>query len=163
MRSNLASLLCLAAGLVVGAASSFAQNDDRFVRDVDAKQRAACTPDVQRLCNDYIPDVPQIVACLKRQQASLSPICAEVFAAPEACKADVQTLCKDYLVVVPGVVACLRREGGQGNLSAECANAFAALEAPAANTKTTATKKKPADKKTAAKKKPDSTAATSAK
>lgn len=151
-------------GLVAGTASSFAQNDDRFVRDVDSKQRAACTPDVQRLCNDYIPDIPQIVACLKRAKANLSPICAEVFAAPESCKADVQTLCKDYLVVVPGVAACLRREGEQGNLSAECATAFAALEAPDSKvTATKPTKKKAADKKTAAKKKSDSTAATSAK
>jgi hypothetical protein len=36
-----------------------------------------------RLCNDYVPDIPQIVACLKRQRANLSPACGEIFAADD--------------------------------------------------------------------------------
>ena len=92
MRSKLLSALCLAAALSIGSAAALAQ-DDRFVNDVDAKQRAACTPDVQRLCNQYIPDVQQIVTCLKAQRASLSAACADVFSVPEDCKPDVQALC----------------------------------------------------------------------
>jgi hypothetical protein len=49
----------------------------------DQKAREACTPDVMRLCNDYVPDIPQIVACLKRERANLSPACGEIFAAEE--------------------------------------------------------------------------------
>ena len=84
MRSNLASVLCLTAGLVLCAAPAFAQNydPDRVPSDVDAKAREACTPDVMRLCNDYVPDIPEIVACLKRQRANLSPACGEIFAVP---------------------------------------------------------------------------------
>jgi hypothetical protein len=84
MRSNLASTLCLAAGLFVCAIPALAQNydPDRVPSDVDAKAREACTPDVMRLCNDYVPDIPDIVACLKRQRANLSPACGEIFAVP---------------------------------------------------------------------------------
>jgi hypothetical protein len=77
-------MLCLTAGLVLCAAPAFAQNydPDRVASEVDAKAREACTPDVMRLCNDYVPDIPEIVACLKRQRANLSPACGEIFAVP---------------------------------------------------------------------------------
>jgi len=88
MRSHFTSVLCLAAGLFVCAAPAAAQayDPDRMSsppNQADAKAREACTPDVMRLCNDYIPDVPQIVACLKRQRANLSPACGEIFAAED--------------------------------------------------------------------------------
>jgi hypothetical protein len=143
MPTKLASALYLAAGLSVCAASAFAQNDDRFVNDVDAKQRAACTPDVQRLCNQYVPDVPAIVACLKQQQAYLSPACADVFSVPMACKPDVTQLCAH--APLPGLLACLKQQ--QASLSAECATAFAEAEPqPAAPTKAAAKKKAPPKK-----------------
>lgn len=83
MRSHFTSVLCLAAGLVFGAGAVLAQNydPDRVASQGDAKAREACTPDVMRLCNDYVPDIPQIVACLKRERANLSPACGEIFAA----------------------------------------------------------------------------------
>ena len=115
--------------MYVSAAS--AQNDDRFASGVDVKERRACTPDVERLCNQYVPDVDQIVACLLRARASLSPACSEVFAVPKACKADVQSLCKDYLVAIPSVGACLKRELDAGNLHADCAQEVVAATAPA--------------------------------
>jgi hypothetical protein len=43
------------------------------------EQRAACTPDVFRLCSAQIPNVDAIVACLKRQKSNLSPGCQVVF------------------------------------------------------------------------------------
>jgi len=84
MRSNLASMLCLTAGLVLCVAPGHTQNydPDRVPSAGDAKAREACTPDVMRLCNDYVPDIPEIVACLKRQRANLSPACGEIFAVP---------------------------------------------------------------------------------
>ena len=132
MRPNLATALCLAAGMSLCSFAASAQ-DDRYVRDIDTKQRRACTPDVQRLCGQYGNDVTEIVACLKREKANanLSPACAEVFSVPQQCKADVQSLCKDYLVVIPSVVACLKQNLDAGNLELECAQAFAAMQAPA--------------------------------
>jgi hypothetical protein len=41
-------------------------------------QRSACTPDVFRLCGQYIPDVDGIVGCLKLQRTNLSPACRAV-------------------------------------------------------------------------------------
>jgi hypothetical protein len=42
-------------------------------------QRSACTLDVLRLCRQFIPDVNEIVACLKLQRPNLSPACRAVF------------------------------------------------------------------------------------
>jgi hypothetical protein len=38
----------------------------------------ACRPDVFRLCGSYIPDVGQIVACLRGNEARLSEACHQV-------------------------------------------------------------------------------------
>ena len=136
MRKYPLSVFCVAAALAIGALPCFAQSsDERFVNDIDAKQKQACTPDVQRLCNNYVPDIPQIVACLKREKANLSPACGEVFSTPEQCKAEVQSLCKDYLVVIPGVMACLKRALDRATLNQDCANAVAALLTPAPDKK----------------------------
>ncbi len=45
-----------------------------------AEAQQACTPDVFRLCGQFIPDSSQITACLARQKARLSPECHKVFA-----------------------------------------------------------------------------------
>jgi hypothetical protein len=44
-------------------------------------QRAACTPDVFRLCGSEIPNVDRIVACLKKEKPNLSKDCRAVFSA----------------------------------------------------------------------------------
>lgn len=41
-------------------------------------QRDACRPDVFRLCSSYIPDVGEIVTCLRGNEARLSAPCREV-------------------------------------------------------------------------------------
>ena len=51
----------------------------RFGAGGTPAQRKACTPDVYRLCPGEIPNVRAITACLRRQNASLSPACAAVF------------------------------------------------------------------------------------
>lgn len=45
-------------------------------------QRAACTPDVFRLCSSEIPNVDRIVACLQREKPRLSEGCRAVFSSP---------------------------------------------------------------------------------
>jgi hypothetical protein len=44
-----------------------------------AEQRAACTPDVFRLCSSEIPNVSGIIACMKAKKSSLSAACRAVF------------------------------------------------------------------------------------
>lgn len=70
MKKNLvlgASLLVLTAT----AGPSFAQGS--------TAQRAACTPDVFKLCSGDIPNVTKITACLRRERSSLSSGCSAVF------------------------------------------------------------------------------------
>ena len=62
--------LVLAAALATFSTSSFAIGT--------SEQRAACTPDVFRLCNSEIPNVDRIVACLKRERPNLSKPCQAV-------------------------------------------------------------------------------------
>lgn len=46
-------------------------------------QRDACTPDVMRLCGEDIPDVPRIIACLRRERAKVSAACQGAMKADE--------------------------------------------------------------------------------
>ena len=47
-----------------------------------AEERAACTPDVFRLCSSEIPNVGLIISCMKAKKASLSQACRSVFDTP---------------------------------------------------------------------------------
>ena len=40
----------------------------------DAAER--CTPDVMRLCSEFVPDAGRITACLKAKRRQLTPACA---------------------------------------------------------------------------------------
>jgi hypothetical protein len=42
------------------------------------QQQDACRPDVFRLCSSYIPDVGEIVACLRGNEPRLSEACRQV-------------------------------------------------------------------------------------
>lgn len=62
--------LALVSTVALGSAAQAAETT--------AAQRAACTPDVWRLCSSDIPDVGAIKACLRRQKAQLSSGCRTV-------------------------------------------------------------------------------------
>ena len=66
-------LLCTVAGvltvLIVATGSKPAA-----AQASDAAER--CTPDVMRLCNEFIPDADRITACLKSKRRQLTPSCA---------------------------------------------------------------------------------------
>lgn len=68
-----AMILALAVGLPSTASFALGTSD----------QRAACTPDVFRLCSSEIPSVDRIVACLKKEKPHLSAGCKAVFSAPQ--------------------------------------------------------------------------------
>ena len=46
---------------------------------VSENDRAACAPDVFRLCSSDIPNVDRIIACMRAKRANLSPACKSVF------------------------------------------------------------------------------------
>jgi hypothetical protein len=43
------------------------------------QQQQACTPDVMRLCHEFVPDVAKITACMSRNRASISAVCKAAF------------------------------------------------------------------------------------
>jgi hypothetical protein len=54
----------------LGSSASFAQGT--------MSERQACEPDVFRLCGNFIPNVGEIVACLRGNEARLSEACRQV-------------------------------------------------------------------------------------
>ena len=62
-----AALVAFALG---GGGAAFAQGT--------MQQQDACRPDVFRLCSSYIPDVGEIVACLRGNEPRLSGACRQV-------------------------------------------------------------------------------------
>jgi hypothetical protein len=78
-RQSFRSLRCAAigllfAGLAIVSGSTPAAAQDR------ANAEQLCTPDVMRLCNEYIPDPNRIVRCLQAKRRQLSPGCRTVMA-----------------------------------------------------------------------------------
>lgn len=57
--------------LALTSSPALAQNPSQADQD-------ACTPDVFKLCQDFVPDEGQIVACLQSKHAQLSPACEPV-------------------------------------------------------------------------------------
>ena len=51
-----------------------------------AEDQLACTPDVYRLCSQYIPDEDTIVSCLQRNKPQLSAGCQAVVSKPQSPK-----------------------------------------------------------------------------
>jgi len=65
---QLISFAIVAAAL--GSNASFAQGT--------MSERQACEPDVFRLCSNFIPNVGEIVACLRGNETRLSEACRQV-------------------------------------------------------------------------------------
>jgi len=65
---NRSGILAAAAGLALlfAAAPASAQAPDAADR---------CTPDVMRLCSEFVPDADRIVVCLKKKRRQLSRSC----------------------------------------------------------------------------------------
>jgi hypothetical protein len=51
---------------------------------VSPEVQQACTPDVMRLCNQFVPDVAKITACMNRNRKSVSKACSDAIHPPRA-------------------------------------------------------------------------------
>jgi len=69
----------IAAALVVGALAAWPLGAARAETQED---REACTPEVHRLCGQYIPDRERIIQCLKQNMRLLVPACRKVMSRP---------------------------------------------------------------------------------
>jgi hypothetical protein len=68
-----------AAVLVVGALAAWPLSAARAESEED---REACTPEVHRLCGQYVPDRERIIQCLKYNMRNLVPACRKVMSRP---------------------------------------------------------------------------------
>jgi hypothetical protein len=75
-RNKAAGSACAVGILIVGLLLGTESNAQS---EASAEDRAACTPDVFRLCSSEIPNVERIVACLQKDKARLSDKCRAVF------------------------------------------------------------------------------------
>jgi hypothetical protein len=69
---------------LVGAALIALTLDGPVFAQGSMAQQDACRPDVFRLCSNFIPDVGEIVACLRGNEARLSDACHQVMFADHA-------------------------------------------------------------------------------
>jgi hypothetical protein len=60
--------------LLVAVLSATASSAPCFAQGT-LEQRMACTPDVLRLCSEFIPNADEIAACLREKNAELSDAC----------------------------------------------------------------------------------------
>jgi hypothetical protein len=77
LRVAATGFLLAATMTLVGAGTAQAQQ---------ASAADLCTPDVMRLCQDFIPDRNRIVGCLKAKRRQLSPGCRKVFSPKASAK-----------------------------------------------------------------------------
>lgn len=64
--------------LMIGAISLGASVSAGAV-EITQQERDACTPDAFRLCQNEIPDIPRVTACMEANKRNLSPACRAVF------------------------------------------------------------------------------------
>jgi hypothetical protein len=62
------------AGLAMALLGGAASGEDRGT----AEERRACTPDVLKHCNAFIPDAERVTVCLHEKLRELSPECRVV-------------------------------------------------------------------------------------
>jgi hypothetical protein len=67
------------------AAVAFAQTVPAAAA-VSPEVQQACTPDVMRLCNQFVPDVAKITACMNRNRKNVSQACREAIHPPRPAK-----------------------------------------------------------------------------
>jgi hypothetical protein len=75
-------LFSRAGAVILGllAASAFAPAPAAAA--VSAEVQQACTPDVMRLCNQFVPDVAKITACMNHNRANVSKTCRDAIHPP---------------------------------------------------------------------------------
>ena len=81
MCAKLASAILGFLGTAILMMPAYAQDAPTSYRESEESRRA-CTPDVFRLCSEFIPDATQITMCLQQKVRFLSPGCRAVFTNP---------------------------------------------------------------------------------
>jgi hypothetical protein len=75
-QSTLRPIIAFAA--LVACALTFAPSP-AAAQQWSPEQRAACEPDAMRLCQQYVPDVQRVSACMSLNRRYLSPACRAMY------------------------------------------------------------------------------------
>jgi hypothetical protein len=113
----------LAWALMLAPAAALAQDQGT------ADERAACEPDVNRLCSEFIPDRDKIIVCLNQKVRQLNPACRSVilfYAQQQICAGDSSRLCSEFAQDREKTLACL--SGKREMLGASCRRALSVYE-----------------------------------
>jgi hypothetical protein len=76
---NVSSLWLTASAAILGLAMAVGLAPAPAAAQGTPQQQQACTPDVMRLCNQFVPDVAKITVCMAHNRANISQACRDAF------------------------------------------------------------------------------------
>jgi hypothetical protein len=83
---KLALLSLASSAAIFGLLGAAAFAPTPVLAEVSAQVQQACTPDVMRLCNAFVPDVAKITACMNRNRSQVSAACRDAIHPPHVGK-----------------------------------------------------------------------------
>jgi len=90
-----------------------------FATTAWAQGGGPCADDVAKLCKDVQPGEGRVMACLKTNQASVSPQCkAYLKQVKDACQGDVEKFCSGIPAGKGAVAKCLKKHAA--DVSPDC-------------------------------------------
>jgi hypothetical protein len=87
---KLALLSLASSAAIFGLLGAAALAPQPALAEVSAQVQQACTPDVMRLCNAFVPDVAKITACMNRNRSQVSAACRDAIHPPRVGKRTVR-------------------------------------------------------------------------
>ena len=76
---NVSSVWLTAGAAILGLGLAVGFTPEPAAAQGTPQQQQACTPDVMRLCNQFIPDVAKISVCMAHNRANISQACRDAF------------------------------------------------------------------------------------
>jgi hypothetical protein len=83
---KLALLSLAGSAAIFGLLGAVALAPTPAVAEISEQAKQACTPDVFRLCNEFVPDVAKITACMARKRSQASPACRAATTPPHVAR-----------------------------------------------------------------------------
>ena len=83
---KLALISLAGSAAILGLLGAVALAPTPAVAEISEQAKQACTPDVFRLCNEFVPDVAKITACMTRKRSQASPACRAATTPPHVAR-----------------------------------------------------------------------------
>ena len=76
---NVSSVWLTAGAAILGLGLAVGFTPEPAAAQGTPQQQQACTPDVMRLCNQFVPDVAKISVCMAQNRSKISQACRDAF------------------------------------------------------------------------------------